>query len=26
TKGYLKDTILQSQDNFNEMVSYFFSK
>lgn len=24
TKGYLKDTILQSQDNFNEMVSYFF--
>ncbi|MGT0050450.1 Fic family protein, partial [Helicobacter pylori] len=24
--GYLKDTILQSQDNFNEMVSYFFSK
>ncbi len=23
TKGYLKDTILQSQDNFNEMVSYF---
>ncbi|MCQ2759560.1 Fic family protein, partial [Helicobacter pylori] len=25
TKGYLKDTILQSQDNFNEMVSYFFS-
>ncbi|MGL2622830.1 hypothetical protein ACQKAL_07710, partial [Helicobacter pylori] len=22
TKGYLKDTILQSQDNFNEMVSY----
>ncbi|MFP6064951.1 Fic family protein [Helicobacter pylori] len=26
TKDYLKDTILQSQDNFNEMVSYFFSK
>ncbi|MGL2848769.1 Fic family protein, partial [Helicobacter pylori] len=25
TKGYLRDTILQSQDNFNEMVSYFFS-
>ncbi|EYR83360.1 hypothetical protein SHLA_167c000010 [Shinella sp. DD12] len=25
TKGYLKDTIVQSQDNFNEMVSYFFS-
>ncbi len=23
TKGYLKDTILQSQDNFNEIVSYF---